>query len=77
MNITSKELFALFSPLILALHEKGVLDISETAHLYEDALARRKLDLGEASSETAFLEQTVQGLHRLAAVVKGRTQPPA
>ena len=72
MNITTKELFEVLTPLILALHEKEVLDISETAHLYEDVLARRKLDLGEEPSGTALLEEVVQGLHRLAVAVKNQ-----
>lgn len=70
MNITEKELFSVFSPLIVALHEKGVMDISETAHLYEDALARRILENGEDAESVEFLRQTVQGLHRLACAIK-------
>lgn len=77
MNITDKELFAVFSPLILALHEKGILDISETAHLYEDTLARRILVNGEDGESVAFLKEVVQGLHRLSAAVKGHTPPSA
>lgn len=76
MNITDKELFAVFSPLIVALHEKGVMDISETAHLYEDVLARRLLEQKEDEESVAFLKDVVQGLHRLAAAVKNR-QPGA
>jgi len=78
MNITSKELFTLFTPLVLALHEKKVLDLAELPHYYEDVLVRRKLDLKEDAAGLAFLEQTIQGLHRLAASVirPGDTQQP-
>lgn len=76
MNITEQELLSVFSPLILALHEKGVLDISETAHLYEDVLARRLLGQKEDAESVAFLKEVVLGLHRLASAVKSQQTGP-
>lgn len=72
MNITEQELLSVFSPLILALHEKRVLDISETAHLYEDVPARRTLENGEDAASVAFLKEVVRGLHNLAFAVKSQ-----
>ena len=80
MNITHNELFAVLTPLLLALHEKGVLDISETALLYEDVLARRSLENQEADDSVQLLQVMAQGLYRLAGVVKnqqsGERHPP-
>ena len=76
MNLTRDDLFTVLMPLVLALHEKKVLDIAELPHYYEDALIRRKLDLNQASGDLEFLEETIRGLHRLAAVVKRTENPP-
>ncbi|WP_027730636.1 hypothetical protein ABL850_15730 [Variovorax paradoxus] len=79
MTISTKQLFEVFTPLLLALHEKKVLDIAELPHFYEDALSRRKLDRKETHAETAFLEEVTIGMQRLANVVKqqdrNRPQP--
>lgn len=78
MEITERELFTALIPLLLVLHEKKVLDLSEATLAYEDALARRRLDQGEDAASTAFLQQLVRGLHCLAREVKGGgdTQQP-
>ena len=68
--ITSAQLFDTITPLWLALHRKGVLDISETALAYEDVLAKRRLENGESADSTAFLQEIVRGLHRVAASEK-------
>lgn len=75
MYITKSDLFSFVSPLMVALHEKGILDISETALAYEDALARRRLEMGQSAPETAFLEETVRGLHYLAGLLKQQNPP--
>lgn len=70
MTVTTAQLFDVLTPLLLALHHKGVLDIAEVPHYYEDVLARRVLEKGEDAESTAFLRDLTQGLHRLAAAVK-------
>lgn len=70
--ITRSELFDTITPLFLALHRGGVLDISETALVYEDVLARRRLNNQESAESTEFLAQVVLGLHRLARAEKSR-----
>ena len=70
MNVTFAQLMQVFTPLLLALHEKKVLDIAEVPHFYEDALERRKQNLGEPEEDLAFQRQLVDGLCRLAASVK-------
>ena len=69
MNITTAELFATITPLVVALHEKGVLDIAEIPHYYEDAVVRRK-DMGATDDEVAFQQELVAGFQRLAKMVK-------
>lgn len=77
MKIESKELFDLFMPLVLALHEKKVIDIAELPHYYEDIQIRR-LQNGETKADLAFLAEVISGLHRLAGQVKkSENQPPA
>lgn len=70
MNMTFEQLMQVFTPLLLALHEKKVLDIAEVPHFYEDALERRKSNLGESEADLEFPRQLVAGLTRLAAAVK-------
>jgi hypothetical protein len=70
--ITREQLFDTITPLFLALHRGGVLDISETALAYEDVLAKRRLTNQESVESTEFLAQVVQGLHRLAVGEKNR-----
>lgn len=82
MNVTREDLFTVLMPLVVALHEKKLLDIAELPHYYEDALVRRKLDLSQDAGELAFLQETIHSLHRLAAVMKAapaepHTPPPA
>jgi SPX domain protein involved in polyphosphate accumulation len=72
MNMTRQDFTDAFTPLILALHEKKVLDISETAHQYEDVLMRRKLDRGDSAQDLEFLEWMTTRLHRLAVVTKNQ-----
>ena len=76
MNITTAELFATITPLVVALHEKGVLDIAEVPHYYEDAVVRRK-DIGATDDEVAFQQELVAAFQRLAQTMKapGRNQP--
>lgn len=72
-NLVSRaQLFDTITPLFLALHRSGALDISETALVYEDVLAQRRLNNQESADSTDFLAQVVQGLHRLAAAEKSR-----
>jgi hypothetical protein len=76
MNITTTELFATITPLVVALHEKGVLDIAEVPHYYEDAVVRRK-DMGATDAEVAYQQELVAAFQRLAQTMKaqGRNQP--
>jgi hypothetical protein len=69
MNITLEQLMQVFTPLLLALHERKVLDIAEVPHFYEDALERRRT-LGETEADLDFQRQLVLGMVRLAAAVK-------
>ena len=73
MNITSEQLFATITPLVVALHEKGVLDIAEVPHYYEDAVVRRK-EIGATDDEVAFQQALVVGFQRLAKTVKKADQ---
>lgn len=73
MQITSEQLFATITPLVVALHEKGILDIAEVPHYYEDAVVRRK-DIGATDEEVAFQKELVVGFQRLAKVVKAGDQ---
>jgi hypothetical protein len=70
MKLDSSHLFDALIPLLLALHEKKVLDIAEVPHFYEDHLARRKLDQKASEADLDFLAGTIQGLHGLARDVK-------
>jgi len=69
MNITLEQLMEVFTPLILALHERKALDIAEIPHFYEDALERRRT-LGATEADLDFQRQLVLGMVRLAAAVK-------
>lgn len=69
MNITTEQLFATITPLVVALHEKGVLDIAEIPHYYEDAVVRRK-EIGATDAEVAFQQALVVAFQRLAKTVK-------
>lgn len=73
MQITSEQLFATITPLVVALHEKGILDIAEVPHYYEDAVVRRK-DIGATPEELEFQQALVVGFQRLAKVVKAGDQ---
>lgn len=73
MHVTSEQLLATITPLVVALHEKGLLDIAEVPHYYEDAVVRRK-DLGESPEDLAFQQALVAGFQRLAKVVKAADQ---
>lgn len=70
--ITTAQLFDTIAPLWLALHRKGMLDLSDTALAYEDVLAKRRLENGEPEANTAFLQEVVRGLHRIAAAEKSQ-----
>lgn len=69
MNVTTEQLMATITPLVVALHERGVLDIAEVPHYYEDAVVRRK-ELGATDGEVAFQRELVTGFQRLARAVK-------
>lgn len=69
MQITSEQLFATITPLVVALHEKGVLDIAEVPRYYEDAVVRRK-EIGATDDEVAFQQALVVAFRRLAKTVK-------
>lgn len=71
MQITIDQLFATITPLVVALHEKGVLDIAEVPHYYEDAVVRRK-DTGATDAEVAYQQELVAGFQRLAKMVKAQ-----
>ena len=73
MQITSEQLFATITPLVVALHEKGILDIAEVPHYYEDALVRRK-DLGATPEGLEFQQALVVSFQRLAKMVKAADQ---
>ena len=70
MNVTTEQLMATITPLVIALHEKGILDIAEVPHYYEDAVMRRK-EIGATDEEVAFQQELVVGFQRLAKAVKG------
>jgi hypothetical protein len=72
--ITQSQLFDVFTPLLLALHEKKLLDIAEVPHLYEDVLTRRQIDAKPNEADLVFLQGLIVGLQRLATAVKG--SPP-
>lgn len=69
MNITTEQLFATITPLVVALHEKGVLDIAEIPHYYEDSVVRRK-EIGATDDEVAFQQALVAAFQNLAKMVK-------
>ena len=68
--ITQSQFFSAFTPLVLALHEKKLIDIAEIPHLYEDVLSRRKIDLQEPDADLIFLQELIAGFQRLANAVK-------
>lgn len=69
MNVTTEQLMATITPLVVALHEKGLLDIAEIPHYYEDAVVRRK-GTGATDDEVSFQQQLVVGFQRLAQAMK-------
>ena len=69
--ITRNQLFDVVLPLILALHEKKIIDIAEVPHLYEDVLVRRKLNLGASDDDLAFLQWLIDASQLLANAIKG------
>ena len=76
MNVTTEQLMATITPLVVALHEKGLLDIAEIPHYYEDAVVRRK-GIGATDDEVSFQQQLVVGFQRLAKAMKDeeKTRP--
>ena len=68
--LTQQQFFDAFIPLMMALHEKRVIDFAELPLYYEDVMFRRKLDIKEAPENLAFLESLIQGLSALAPDVK-------
>lgn len=70
MNLTRQDLFDMLMPLFLALHEKGVIDIAELPHFYEDVLERRRAEPTHTEADLAFLQDVVVGLRRIAQEVK-------
>ena len=73
MNVTTEQLFATITPLVVALHEKGLLDIAEIPHYYEDAVVRRR-GVGATEAEVAYQQELVVGFQRLAKMVKAEDQ---
>ena len=67
--------FNAVAPLWAALHEKGLISLQEMV-FYEDAVARRRLDLGESEAQTAVAQEIAIGLHRLAAAVQATEHAP-
>jgi hypothetical protein len=68
--LTQQQFFDAFMPLLLALHEKRVIDFAELPQYYEDVLVRRTLDIKEAPENLAFLQSLIKGLAELAPDVK-------
>lgn len=75
MNEETERLLATITPLVVALHEKGVLDIAELPHFYEDAVVRR-LELGATQEQVLFQQELVAGFQRLAKVLKQQKTSP-
>ena len=73
VHITPAQLMETITPLLLALHEKRVLDIAEIPHFYEDALERRR-SLGASVQDLDFQLLLVVGMNRLAKAVKDADQ---
>lgn len=71
--ITYSQLFTMIAPIVIALHERNLLDIAEIPSFYEDALMRRKFNLNASDAELEFLRQAIAGFQRLALAIK----PPA
>ena len=68
---TRDQIFTIITPLILALHDKKVIDLAELPHYYEDVLTRRKIDQKEPDSELVFLQDLIDAFQKLAIHVKG------
>lgn len=73
MRLTTQNLFDALTPLFLALHEKNLIGLGELQQLYEDVIARRKIDNQEDEASLAFLQGVAVGIHRLAAQVRPPT----
>lgn len=73
MHVTISQLFATITPLVVALHEKGLLDIAEVPHYYEDAVVRRK-ELGVPDQDLEFQKELVIGFQRIANAMKDLDQ---
>lgn len=69
MHVTVENLFEAITPLMLALHEKGAVDIAELPQFYLDAVMRR-LQNGATEDQVTFQRQMVLGVERLAKMVK-------
>ena len=78
MNMTHQDFFDVFTPLLLALHEKKVLDLAELPHYYEDVVARRRLEKKEDEAALVFQASLIPRLQKLADWQKKRDQrlPP-
>lgn len=72
MNMTVQNFTDVFTPLLLALHENGALNLTELPYYYEDVLVRRKMDRNADSGDLEFLQEMIQGLHRLSASLNHR-----
>ena len=68
--LTQQQFFDAFIPLLMALHEKRVIDFAELPLYYEDVMVRRQLDIKELPENLAFLQSLIQGLSALAPDVK-------
>ena len=63
--LSKSEFLCAFSALVYALHENNVLTLDQLTDSMEGTLARRRVDQGETSAETAFVFDILAGLHRL------------
>jgi hypothetical protein len=68
--MTQQQFFDAFMPLLLAMHEKRLIDFAELPLYYEDVLVRRTLDIKESPANLAFLQSLIKGLAEMAPDVK-------
>jgi hypothetical protein len=64
--VSMDEFVHLITPLFLALHENGLISLQELAMRYEDALAKRRIDLKEPQERTDALQALTRWLHSFA-----------
>ena len=67
--VTPAQLVGALRPIVMALHEKGLLDIAEIPHFYEDDAERMRLQ-GRPESELEIQKGCAIGFARMAAQMK-------